>query len=77
MIEEQVFSFQSIIISALLLFCSETPSNKCPGYDIKQSDSETPVILELWGIWSTPSLPMFPGPFWPRVIVPDIVLSMG
>ena len=23
--------------------------NKCPGYDIKQSDGEAPVMLELWG----------------------------
>ena len=27
--------------------------NECPGYDIKQSDGETPVMLELWGIWNT------------------------
>ena len=31
--------------------------NKCPGYDTKQSDGEVPVILELWGMRSTPSLP--------------------
>ena len=36
--------------------------NECPGYDTKQSDGEVPVMLELWGMWSTPSLPLLPGP---------------
>ena len=35
--------------------------SKCPGYDTKQSDGEAP-ILELWGMWSTPSLSLFPSP---------------
>ena len=26
---------------------------------------------------STLSLPLFPGPFWARVVAPDKVLSMG
>ena len=43
--------------------------NKCPRYDTKQSDGEDPVLLELWGMQSTPSLP--------RVVAPDKVLSMG
>ena len=38
------------------------PSNKCSGYDTKQSDGEVPVILDLWGIQSTPSLSSLPGP---------------
>ena len=41
---------------------SADPANKCLGYDIKQSDGEVPVMLELWGMWSTPSLPSLPGP---------------
>ena len=41
---------------------SETPSNECPGYETKQSDGETPVILERWGMWSTPSLSSLTGP---------------
>ena len=28
-------------------------------------------MLELWGIWSTPSLPLLSGPLWPRVVAPD------
>ena len=35
-------------------------SNVCPGYDIKPSDDEVPV-LELLGLWSTFSLPLLPG----------------
>ena len=53
------------------------PPNECPGYDIKQSDGEVPVMLELWGIRSTSSLPSVPGPVWPGVAVLDRVLSMG
>ena len=45
-------------------------------YDIKQSDGEAPV-LEFWRMWSTPLLPLFPDPLWPRVVAPDRVLSMG
>ena len=40
--------------------------NKRPGYDSKQHDGEVPLMLELWGKWSTPSLPSLPGPLWPR-----------
>ena len=32
-----------------------------PGYDIKQSGSEAPVMLELWEMCSKPSLPSLPG----------------
>ena len=35
--------------------------NKCPGYDSKQSDSEVSVMLGLWGMQSTSSLPLLPG----------------
>ena len=37
------------------------PSNEGPGYDTKQSDGEVPVMLELWGMRSTPLLPSLPG----------------
>ena len=46
-----------------------SPTNECPGYDSKQSDSEAPVMLELWGRWSTPLFPSLPGPLWPRMVV--------
>ena len=53
------------------------PLNKCPGYNIKPSDGEAPVMLEPWGTWSTLSLPSLPGPLKPRVVAADRVLSMG
>ena len=56
---------------------SSISSNECPGYDTKQSDGEVPVMLELWGMWSTPSLPSLTGPLWLGVVAPDSVLSMG
>ena len=34
----------------------------------KQSDGEVPVMLELWGMWSIPSLLSLPGPLWPGVV---------
>ena len=33
------------------------PANKSPAYDIKQSDGEAPVMLEVWGMQSTSPLP--------------------
>ena len=53
------------------------PANDCPGYDTKQSDGEVLVMLGLWGMWSTPLLPLLPGPLWPGMVAPDRVLSMG
>ena len=46
-------------------------------YDIKQSDGEAPVMLELWGMLNTPSLPLFPGPLWPKMVALDRFLSIG
>ena len=53
------------------------PPNECPRYDTKQSDGDVPVMLDLWEMWSIPSLPSLPGSFWPRVVAPDRVLSIG
>ena len=52
-------------------------SNDCPRYDIEQSNGEAPIILELWEMWSTSSLPLFRGLFMPGVVAPERVLSMG
>ena len=46
-------------------------------YDTKQSDAKATVILKLWGMRSTPSLLLLPGPLWPGVVAPDRALSMG
>ena len=43
--------------------------NECPAYDTVQSDGEVPVILRLWGMWSTPLLPLLPGPLGPYLWV--------
>ena len=51
--------------------------NKYPGYDTKKSDGEVPVLLELWGMHSTPSLPSLPGSLCLGMIAPDRVLSMS
>ena len=52
------------------------PSNECSEYDTKRSDSEVPVMLELWGMQCTLLLPLLPGPLWLRVLAPDRALSM-
>ena len=44
--------------------------------DIKESDGDVPA-LEIWGMRSTSSTPLLPGPLWPGVLVPDRRLSMG
>ena len=46
-------------------------------YAIKQFDGKASVMLELWGMQSTPLLPSPPGPLWPGVVAPDRVLSMS
>ena len=38
------------------------PDSQCSGYEIKQSDGEVSVMLELWGIQTIPSLILLPGP---------------
>ena len=44
---------------------------------LNKFDGEVPVMLEIWGIQSTPSLPLLPGPLWPGILAPETVLSMG
>ena len=51
--------------------------NECLGYEAKQSEGEASVMLELLGMWHTPSMPSPPRPFWARVVAPDRVLSMA
>ena len=55
----------------------KTLPNEHPGYDTKQSDGEVPIILEVWGMWSTPLLPSVPRSLWSSVVAPDQVLAMG
>ena len=86
------YTFCIFLVSLALLFLSPvgwgyrihrlhlcrgvTPvSQRVSWYDIRSFDGKAPV-LEIWGMWSTPSLPSSPGLLWTRMIAPDIVLSM-
>ena len=61
-----------------LHLCKIRPTtNECPVYDSKQSDGEHPVMLQLWGMWSTPSLSSLLYPLWPGVVTLVRVLSMS
>ena len=51
------------------------PTQRVSLYDAKQSDGKVPVMLELWRMLSTSSLPSFSGSLWPRVLAPDRLLS--
>ena len=42
---------------------------QCPGYDAKTASDGEASFLEIWGGWSTLTLPLLPGPLWPRVVV--------
>ena len=53
------------------------PPHECPRYDTKQSDGDSLIMLQLWGMQSTSSLPLLPVPLWAKVVAPDRVLSMG
>ena len=53
---------------------AEVRPNKFSGYDTKQSNGEVPVMLGLWGMLSTPLLPLLQGPLWSRMVAPDRAL---
>ena len=40
------------------------------------NDCEALMMLELWGMWSTSSLPSLPGPLSPRVVELIICIKM-
>ena len=59
-------------IQWLLLFIGVRPHPQRESWIChKQSDGEVPVILELWGLQSTPSLPSLPGSLCPGVVALD------
>ena len=53
------------------------PPNECPVYDTKQSDGEASVMVELWEMLSTSSLPFLSGLLLPVVVAPDSTLSVS
>ena len=44
------------------------PPNECPKFDTKWSYNEAQV-MEFWGMWSNPSLPLLLVPLWTGVVV--------
>ena len=60
-----------------LHLCRGVSPPQCPVYDTKQSDGEVPVMLQLWEMQNTSSLPSLPSSLWPEVVAPDQALSMG
>ena len=52
-------------------------TNECPDYDIKPVNGEAPVMLQLWGMRSSLSLSLLPGPLLLGMLALDRVLSMG
>ena len=65
-------------IQWLYLYSGVRPAtNECPWYDIKQSDGEALVMMDIWGIQNIPSLSSFAGQLWLGVVEPDLVLPMG
>ena len=62
----------------ILIICNYNLSKNTPiasllrrvfWYDTKQSAGEASVMLELWGMQSTPLLPSIPGPLCPELVV--------
>ena len=51
--------------------------SKTPTLSVLDMTLNDPVMLELWGMQSTPSLPLLPGLLWPGMVAPDRALSMG
>ena len=50
---------------------SKTPPMSVLIYYVKQSGGKAPLILELWEMWSTSSLPSLISPLWLRLVAPD------
>ena len=78
---DKTFQFiqSAVAVEYINCFSSEGldfPDNECPRYDTKPSDGKVPIMLELWGMWSTPSLTSLPDPLWSEVVVSDRVLSL-
>ena len=71
-----IYIYICVCVCVYIKYVCKTLPSKCPGYDTKQSDGETPVMLELWKTRSTPSLPSLPAPVSPGVVISDRVVSI-
>ena len=56
---------------------SQSVPSECPGYNTKQSNGDVSVMLELWGMQSTPLSPSLQCLFWLSIVAPDKAVSMG
>ena len=74
-IEIYPFGWGRRIHRLLLSWGVKHHQNEYPGYDHKLSDGEVSV-LELWGMWSTSSLPLLPYPIRFGEVASDSVPSM-
>ena len=63
-------------IHRLFLYRGVRHFNEYRRFDTKQSDGEVPVMLELWKMQITLSLPLLPSPLGLGVVAPDRVLSL-
>ena len=60
-----------------LLLCRGVRPTQRVSWIWHKSDGEIPVILDLWGMHSTPSVPSLPGPLCLGEVAPDRFLSIG
>ena len=78
---------QSIALSTMQLYqaaatveypeyiSADRPHNECPAMTQNYQMGRASV-LELWGMWRTPSLSLLLGLLWPGLVVPGSVPSM-
>ena len=71
------FGMISIAVSILTKSCVSLEAFCSQSMYLPNPFHHKPVMLELWGMWSIPSLPLLPGPLWPGMVAPDRALSMG
>ena len=72
-----VISAGAVEYETAFLQMEKSPHQRVSWYDTKQSEGVASVILEIWGILSTPLLPLLQGLLWLPVVAYDRVLSMG
>ena len=69
-------SLTPLLRCSILQKAGKTPLTSVLVMAVKKSNGEAPLMLDLWGMWSTSLLPSLQGPLWPEVIEPERVLYM-